>query len=149
MNACHFLSGLLLLGIVPAAVQAEDAAPIEFRAAWIRAAPPASEVQAGYVDIVNRSTAEVTITRADSVAFGAVEMHEMRTVDGMMRMRPLPELPIAAGQTVELEPGGTHLMLLRPVRALRAGEHAEIIFVLADGRRHAVTFEVRTAMPTR
>jgi periplasmic copper chaperone A len=148
MNACRFLPGLLLLVLVPAAVQAGEPASIEFRAAWIRAAPPVSEVQAGYVDIVNRGATAVTITHAESAVFGAVEMHEMRTVEGMMRMRPLAELPIAAGQTVALAPGGTHLMLMKPVRALPAGEQAEIVFVLADGSRHRVRFDVRPANST-
>ncbi len=145
MKAHHYWLLLWCLGILPAGVQADEKTPVEFRDAWIRAAPPSSPVLAGYVAVVNRSRREMTIARTESPEFGAVELHEMKMVDGVMRMRPLPQQPIAPGSTLELAPGGTHLMLFRPVRELHPGDHAEIVFVLADGDRRSVEFEVRPA----
>lgn len=149
MKAHHFLLGLLWLYAPPAAVKATDpakaATSLEFRAAWIRAAPPSSPVMAGYVTLVNPSRRQLTILRAESPAFGTVEMHEMRTVDGVMRMRPLAQLRIDPETRVALAPGATHLMLMRPVRQLQVGEHAEITFVLDDGTHRTIDFEVRPA----
>ena len=102
---------------------------------------------AGYVRIANRGNEEVVIAKFVSEAFGAVEAHDMREVDGVMRMRALPQLRLEPGASVELAPGGTHLMLMRPVRALAAGEQATIEFELSDGRRERVLFEVRGEAP--
>ena len=58
----------------------------------------------------------VTIVGASSPAFGEVSLHETRIVDGVSRMRALPELRIAPGDSAVLKPGGMHLMLMQPQR---------------------------------
>jgi len=51
----------------------------------------------------------------------------MTMADGVMQMRPLPDgLPIPAGGTVELRPGGHHLMLMDLKEALVEGETVEV-----------------------
>ena len=145
MHALRFLFAALCVLATPAAVQASELGPLAFEATWIRAAPPSAPVMVGYVRIVNRDSDEFAIAAFASSAFGAVELHEMRDVDGVMRMRAVPELRVAPGSSVSLEPGGLHLMLMRPVRDLGAGEQVQIEFVLSDGRRQQVEFEVRPA----
>lgn len=145
MKPHHYWLMRLCMAVLPAGVQAGEHAQVEFRDAWIRVAPPSSPVMAGYVTIVNPGRSEARILRIESPAFGAVELHEMRTHDGVMRMRPVPQLSIAPGAMVELAPGGTHLMLSRPAREWHAGDRAELVFVLADGERRSVEFELRPA----
>lgn len=70
---------------------------------------------AGYLRISNRSDAAIRITRVSSPEYGSVEMHETVVEDGIARMRALPWLEIAAGETVVFERGGKHLMLMQPV----------------------------------
>ena len=150
MNA-HFLSRALLLFLsLPAAVQAAatTAAGLEFEHAWIRSAPAASPVMAGYVRIVNPGTHTVRIVAMQSPQFARVEAHAMREVDGVMRMRPLV-LELSAGETLELAPGGNHLMLMQPPVPLAEGARATLEFTLDDGRRRTVEFEVRAAAPER
>ena len=64
-------------------------------------------------------------------------------------MRPVRELPIAAGATAVMAPGGMHLMLMQPRRALRDGDRVAIRFTLADGRAVDGQFRVMgpKAMP--
>jgi copper(I)-binding protein len=62
-------------------------------------------------------------------------------------MRSLDELRVGAGESVALAPGGLHLMLMRPKRTLRAGDAAEVEFVLKDGSRQRVSFEVKADAP--
>ena len=40
-----------------------------------------------------------------------MEMHETSEKDGMASMNKLKEIPVPAGDTVKLEPGGKHLMI--------------------------------------
>jgi copper(I)-binding protein len=70
---------------------------------------------AGYLEISNRSGSGIRITRVSSPDYEAVEMHETIVEDGIARMREIPVLEIADGETVVFERGGKHLMLMKPV----------------------------------
>ena len=139
----RFVLSLAFSFLLPAAVQAQQADATGFDDAWIRAVPPGSPVMAGYVQIHNGGSTEMLVDSASSDAFGAIEIHEMRDVNGVMRMRPLPELRIEPGLRIALAPGGKHLMLFRPQRELAVGERVDIVFALRDGSQRRVSFEVR------
>ena len=83
------------------------------------------------------------MTGARSAEFGAVELHEMRMDGGMMRMRALEAIEVPAGASVRLAPGGNHLMLMRPARALRAGDRVRIEFEVEGAAAVGADFEVR------
>ena len=57
---------------------------------------------------------DVRITRVTSPEYGSVEMHETVIEDGVARMSALGQVVLPAGSAVEFEPGGKHLMLMRP-----------------------------------
>ena len=145
MTPIRCLPLLLLALLAPAFVQAEGDT-LQFTDAWIREAPPASPVMAGYVTVANRGNGEVLIDDVESKQFGSADIHEMRESRGVMRMRPLRQLQLEPGQVVKLEPGGLHLMLMQPAAPLKAGDHATLEFVLSDGTRREVEFEVRAAV---
>ena len=46
-----------------------------------------------------------------SPAAGVAEVHEMKLENDIMKMRTVPTLELPAGQTVQLKPGGYHIML--------------------------------------
>ncbi len=75
---------------------------------------PGMRVSAGYITLSNNTSETITITRVTSPEFESVEMHESILEDGISRMYALDEVTIAAGQKVAFEPGGKHLMLMRP-----------------------------------
>ena len=70
---------------------------------------------AGYLEISNRSGSDIRITRVTSPNYEAVELHETTVEDGIARMREIPALEVADGETVVFERGGKHLMLMKPV----------------------------------
>ena len=137
---------LTLCAIAPAWVQAGDAPVLQVERAWIRSAPPRAPVMAGYATLRNTSDAPLKLAELRSAAFGKVELHEMRMVDGMMRMRPL-QLSLAPRERTELAPGGTHLMLMRPSAPLAPGARVTVEFCFGDGTVQPVEFEVRAAAP--
>ena len=65
---------------------------------------------------------DVRLTGVRSPVAGVVELHEMKMDNGIMRMRPVGDLPIKAGQSIELKSGGYHLMMMNLKRQLKAGE---------------------------
>ena len=70
---------------------------------------------AGYLELSNQSGRDIRINRVSSPEYGSVEMHETVVEDGIARMREIPVLEIADGDTVVFERGGKHLMLMQPV----------------------------------
>ena len=103
------------------------------RDGWVRLLPVAMPMTAGFGRIENRCPTPVTIVGASSPAFEDVSLHETRVVDGVSRMRAVPELVVPADGSMTLEPGGLHLMLMQPRAALQAGSTIEIVFELKGG----------------
>ena len=101
--------------------------------AWVREAMPAATVNAGYMTLVNSGAEDVTLVSVESEDFGSIEIHEMATEHGLMKMRSLDELVIPANGRVELAPGGKHLMMHGPTDALSAGEHIDLTLSFATG----------------
>ena len=101
---------------------------------------------AGYFTLTNTSEKGVTLTGADSPAFGNVMMHRSVNQDGVTRMEPVAQLELAAGEQVEFAPGGYHLMLMKRVRPLVVGDDVEVNLHFAGNQRQRVTF--RAVAPT-
>lgn len=112
---------------------------------WIRAAPPGAEVLAGYAMLRNGGATAITLSGARSDAFARVELHEMSMEGGVMRMRPLAGIVLQARGEAKLAPGGTHLMLMQPKRALKVGDVVDVELLDASGAAHAAKFIVRAA----
>jgi copper(I)-binding protein len=99
---------------------AAAAEPPAIADAWIRAAPPGARTAAAYLTITSTSAGDRLLGAATPAA-AAVEIHTHVVEAGMSRMVRLPELTLPAGETVRLEPGGLHLMLLDVSGPLAAG----------------------------
>ncbi|HID48492.1 MAG TPA: copper chaperone PCu(A)C, partial [Chromatiales bacterium] len=80
----RLLTILFLTGLLPA-VQA--APSLAARNAWVAEGPPVASVLAGYLILENPGPRDIAITAARCPEFQAVEIHEMRMMDGMMEMR--------------------------------------------------------------
>jgi len=129
---------LLLAGILPA-----WAGGIEVSDAWVREGPPTARVLGAFMTIRNSGDADDALRSVTSPQFERVEMHRTIMEDGMGRMVPQQEIAIpAAGQAV-LEPGGYHLMLIRPRHALKAGDQVELTLEFASGQRIDLQLPVR------
>lgn len=75
-----------------------------------------------YLVLENRGRADDRLAAAATDAAARVEIHESRVEDGVMRMRPVESVLIAAGGRAALEPGGLHIMLLGVTRSLVVGD---------------------------
>jgi periplasmic copper chaperone A len=69
--------------------------------AWARTTVPNQVSSGAFMRITAHN--DVRLTRVRSPVAGIVEVHEMTMDKGIMRMRPAGELPIKAGQTIELK----------------------------------------------
>jgi len=138
-----------------------DAQQLSIEDPRARSTDPTAERGAVYFSFVNATDEDrsiVSATVADDVA-GVVELHETVAaedtdsdmddgdagMDGMgaMRMREVASIDAAAGETVSLEPGGLHIMLLDVAEPLEAGATFELTLTFDDGSEQIVTVEVR------
>ncbi|MCA0393525.1 MAG: copper chaperone PCu(A)C [Proteobacteria bacterium] len=133
---------LALLLAASFSARAADCVPV-VESAWIRQPPMPMPMMAGFAEIRNPCVDAASIVSARSPAFGSVELHETRKVDGVSRMRHVASLPLPAKGTATLAPGGLHLMLMQPVAPVEVGQRIAIEFELADGRWLRADFDVR------
>jgi len=111
--------------------------------AWIKNLPPTVPMRAGYMKLKNVSTRSLRIIAVESDIFMHVDIHESVEKNGMMSMRPLPALPIPAGATVELAPGGIHLMMMGPKQTLKPGDQVSITLQFADDSKQTLQMTVK------
>jgi copper(I)-binding protein len=124
------------------AVAGEDAS-LEISGAWVRALPSSQPNTAGYLTLNNRGDTALAVIGANADIAKKVELHTTRQVDGLMRMEPVKGLALAPGETVELAPGGTHLMLLGLTYMPAPGDEVKLCLQLATGADVCTQAEVR------
>lgn len=124
--------------------------PVVVSQAWVRPAAKGQRVTGGYLQI--QAQEAVTLLGFASPVAGKAEVHEMKMDGDVMRMRALPSLAIAAGQTVNLQPGGNHLMLFDLKQPIAAGAKVPLILKFQDARGKTfewpVTAEARATSPS-
>ena len=107
-------NALILAALVVAAACSGTDAPLVASDVVIKKPMPGMHMSAGYFTLTNNGDEPLTITHVSSPQFEAVEMHETIVEDGISRMKPLGDLAIPPSSSVVFEPGGKHLMLMRP-----------------------------------
>ncbi len=129
------LTALILSGCAPSASQG-----ITITDAWVRASEYSDHVggMTGiFAKITNNSDQDVILTGGTSDIAPVIQTHEV--VGGMMQQTE-NGIKIAAGETVTLEPGGYHVMLMGLKRAIVAGDHVEFNFTFDNG--HSEKFDL-------
>jgi copper(I)-binding protein len=130
---------LILLLIFPGSALAE----LDIRSAWIKNLPSTIPVRAGYMTIHNTGTHALSIIAISSDAFASVEIHQTIEHGGMMRMEAVPTLIIEPDSTVQLAPGGLHLMMMNPTEPTEPGDVLKIIIELDDGSTQSLNMTVK------
>ena len=118
---------LLVAGAAHAQVTVQDA--------WVRATVPQQKATGAFMRLT--AAQDTRLVSASSPVAGVTEVHEMKLVDNVMKMRPLPALDLPAGQAVELKPGGYHIMLLDLKQPVAQGSTVPLtlVFEAKDGQR--------------
>jgi periplasmic copper chaperone A len=112
----------IALGAAPALAQEFKAGDIVVEKPWARATPKGAEVAGGYLTIQNKGAAPDRLT-GGTADFATVEVHQMKSVNGVMEMRQLKDgLSIPAHGSVGLSPGGYHVMFTHLTHPLMKGE---------------------------
>jgi periplasmic copper chaperone A len=116
------LAVALAISAAPTLAQEFKAGDIVIEKPWARATPKGAEVGGAYMTIENKGAAPDRLT-GGSADFATVEIHEMKSENGVMEMRPVEGgLVIPAHGSVGLAPGGYHIMLTHLAHPLTKGD---------------------------
>lgn len=127
------LSTFLTLGglSAPALAGPED---IVIENAWSRASIGTNRPGAAYMTIRNTGDEPVTLTGLETPLAMKPEIHETKTnAEGVSSMSPAGEITIAPGESVSLEPGGLHAMLMRLNEPMTEGQTFPLKLLFGDG----------------
>ena len=143
------MSRLLTLAAVAASIAISlpafaQNASIQVEKPWARATPGGATTGAVYMTLDNKSNAEDRLIGASSDVAGTVQIHEMKVVDGTMKMREVAGgLAIPAGGAVVLKPGGYHVMLIGLKKPLKAGDSFPLTLQFQKAGSVSVTVPVQ------
>lgn len=124
-----------------------SAAGIGLSAPWTRPAS-AGGMGVGYVQITNDGSEPDTLLGASSDAAERVELHETTiSDDGVASMKPVSSVEIAPGNSIELKPGGLHLMLIGLKEGIKEGGSVKAKLNFKKAGAVDVEFAAKTAAP--
>jgi len=136
------LLSTLTLVFAAAAAHAGDAPVVSD--AWSRATAPGVEVGAAYL-VIKGGRRDDRLVGASSKRADMVHLHDVVEEDGVAKMRSTGDVPVPAGQRVELAPKGKHLMLMGLDAPLVEGQTYTIVLRFADAGEQTVAVTVRAA----
>lgn len=128
----------LTLGCASAAAHAQ----VIVQTPWVRATVPGQSSTGAFMDLTSAAGTTlvgVSSPRADMVGVYRMDM----TPDGIMKMREVERLPLPAGKTVHLAPGGYHIMLMDLRAPLRQGEKIPLTLTIEDAQKKQQIIEVQ------
>jgi copper(I)-binding protein len=141
------MAGMALAACLYAApARAEDvkAGDLVVSQAWSRATPNGAKIGGGYLTIENKGSTPDRLVAVSGDIAGKIEVHEMATTDGVMKMRPLDKgLAIEPGKTVKLAPGGYHLMMMALKSPLKQGDRVPLTLEFEKAGKVQVTLDVQ------
>ena len=120
---------------------------ITVKDAWVRTSVPGQMATGAFMKITARENSK--LVALSSPVAGVVEVHEMKMDGDVMKMRAVEGgLDLPAGKTVELKPGGYHVMLMDLKAALPKDSMVPLTLVFKDARgvEHKVELKLPVAV---
>lgn len=112
---------------------------------WTRSTVAGQPAGGGFLTVRNTGPAADRLVGAASPAAAEVQMHTMSMEGDVMRMRQVDGIDLPAGQTVALEPGHLHLMLIGLKAPLKAGDMVPLTLRFEKAGEVPVQLKVESA----
>lgn len=109
---------------------------------WIRPSVSQQKVTGAFMSIT--STTDARLVGITSPVAERVEIHEMQMENDVMKMRSVSSLPLVAGKTVKLAPGGSyHIMLFDLHQQIKAGDTIPLTLTIEDDQKKQSSIKVK------
>lgn len=115
-------------------------AQVTVKEPWVRGTVASQKATGAFMQL--STTEAVRLVEARSGAAKIVEIHEMRMEGDRMMMQAVPGLDLVPGKTLELKPGGYHVMLIDVVKPLNAGDKVPLTLVLEGKDKKRIQVDV-------
>ena len=142
LNVILFVASLLATPSLQAAD--ENSPALLVSDAYFRLTPPGRSMTAAYMQLKNNSGQPQVLTALRSNSAASIELHNHIHVNGMMKMRKVDALSIEDGETVQLQPGGYHLMIFGLQAGLGLDDTIAIELQLESGQSVIVNASARS-----
>lgn len=110
---------------------------------WTRATPPNARAGGGFAVIENKGAEEDRLVSVASDIAESTELHEMTVSDGVMKMREMADgITVPASGTLELKPGGFHVMFMGLKAPLKQGELVPVTLTFEKAGSVTLDFKV-------
>lgn len=154
------VAGTLVIAVLAGC--GDTAGSLDATDAWARNSPAIATAGAAYLRISNGTDADdaLVAVNVDPSVAATAELHETVAAmpsDGgmgmspsggpMMEMREVDRIAVPAGESVALEPGGYHVMLIDLAEPLELGSTIELTLEFEEAGTLVVTAEVRESAP--
>ena len=140
------LSLIAASALVVTAASAQDykLGSLEISQPWTRATPSTAKAGGGFLTITNKGTTPDRLVAVRSAVSDKAEIHEMKMEGNVMRMRELAKgLEIPPGATVELKPGGYHIMFMELKAPMAKDAKVPVTLVFEKAGSIAVDLQVQ------
>ena len=142
----HFIrtaaAAAMLVAVATAvATPAQAQANVSVKDAWVRATVPQQKATGAFMQL--QAARDSKFVSASSPLTPTVEVHEMAMQGDVMRMRQVQSVDLPAGKTVELKPGGYHIMMMNLKAQVKEGDTVPftLVFEGKDGKREQVEIQ--------
>ena len=132
---------LIITGLLAITVTAWAQTTVKVEDAWVRGTVATQKATGAFMRLT--PSANARLVEAKSPVAGVVEIHEMTLEKDIMKMRQIPGLDLAADRTMELKPGGYHVMLMDLKQPLKAGETVPLALTLRDAQGRESRLDVQ------
>ena len=153
---------ILLLSFVLLAAGCGDDDSLRMEGAWARTSPRMADAGAVYLQLTSSSADRLVDAAVDSSVARMVEIHETVMAEmgegemgegemgegemgegmGAMMMQEVGSIDLPAGETISLEPGGLHIMLMGLTSPLETGQTFELTLTFEEAGERTVEVEV-------
>lgn len=143
------MPGMDMSGMAGMAAPASDEVTLgdlQISGAFAKAMLPGQPVGGGFFTIRNNGKTDDRLVSISSPNAGEVELHEMAMQDNVMKMRELKDgIPVPAGGTVTLAPGGLHLMFQKVKAPFKQGDSVPVTLTFEKAGKIDLTLKVLSA----
>lgn len=141
--ACEEHDGDKTGNVLKSADNTEMSDVLAVQDAYVRAPIPGNSMTAVYLTLSNYSDSARTLTEVSAPWASKIEIHTHDVVNGVMRMRQVDKLEIPSDDSVQLEPGGLHLMVFGVDASLAESSEAPLTLCFDGCECQAATARVK------
>ena len=118
-------------------------ADLSVKNVYVPALPPGSMTFAAYFTISNDGVEARELVGVESESFMGAHLHQTKLKDGVSSMMSIGSIVIKPGETITFEPGGLHVMMMKPVKDGMSKLSIPLVLLFKSGEKMEVSAPIK------